>query len=113
MSSNLYFIEKFNKKMSGNFVVYSGYFFFVGSGIDIGGWLFVVDIDKGKKELNRWLFFKDFDIFEIYVRVDDEIESLNIFNLFVIDKVFINGKKIRNNFEILLDKFGYFLNNVF
>lgn len=111
-SSNSHLIEKFNKKTSGNLVIYSGYSPFVGSGIDIGGWSFVVDIDKGKKELNRRLSPKDFDISEIYARVDDEIESLNIPNSSVTDKVFINGKKIRNNPEILPNKLGHPSNNV-
>lgn len=111
-SSNSFLIEHFNRKTSENLVIYSGYSPFVGSGIDIGGWSFVVDIDKGKKELGNRLPPKDFDIAEIYAAVDDELASLNIPNLTVTDKVFINGKKIRNNPELLPRKLGHPVNSV-
>lgn len=111
-SNNYHLIEKFNRKTSENLVIYSGYSPFVGSGIDIGGWSFVVDIDKGKNNLEGLYEPEDFDISEIYEAVDKEIESLNISNLTVTDKVFINGKKVRDNKELLPNKLSHPVNKV-
>ena len=110
--SNSHLIGKFQDRTSGNLIVYSGYSPFVGSGIDVGGWSFVVDIDKGKKVLDKSLTPKDFDLSEIYAQVDDEIKGLNIPNLVVKDKVFINGKRVRGNPDLLPNKLGNPVNNV-
>lgn len=110
--TNSHLINKFQKRLSGNLVVYSGYSPFVGSGIDVGGWSFVVDTDKGKKVMDKRLSPIDFQLSEIYAQVDDEIEGLNIPNLMVKDKVFINGKKIRGNSDLLPNKLGSPTNNV-
>lgn len=110
--SNSHLIKKFNSRTSDNLVVYSGYSPFVGSGLDIGGWSFVVDVDRGKKDLGKRLPPKDFDISELYASVDDEIESLNIPNLTVADKLFINGKKIRGDKNLLPNKLGHPVNSV-
>ena len=110
---NTLLIDDFEKRTSKNLVVYSGYSPFVGSGIDIGGWSFVVDIDKGKKLLdNHRTEPLEFELSEIYAKVDDEIESLDIPNLSICDKVFINGKRIRKNRELLPEILGHPINQV-
>lgn len=110
--TNSHLIKKFQNRVSGNLTVYSGYSPFVGSGIDVGGWSFVIDIDKGKRVMDKRLTPLDFDLSEIYSELDDEIESLNIPNITVTDKVFINGKKVRGNPNLLPNILEHPVNNV-
>ena len=111
-TSNSHLIPRFQKKTSRNIIVYSGYSPFVGSGIDIGGWSFVVDIDKGKRILNQRIAPMNFELSDLYSIIEDEIVNLNIPNITINDKVFINGKKIRRNPDLLPDKLGYPVNTV-
>jgi hypothetical protein len=93
-------------------ITYSGYSPFVGSGIDIGGWSFILDIDKGKKVNDGIVPPESFSVSELYSFFDDKLDSLNIPNLKVSDKIFINGKKIRNNRDLLPKKLGHPVNHV-
>ncbi len=111
-SSNSKRIPEFVNKISDNVVFYSGYSPFVGSGLDIGGWSFVVDIDKGKSILDKRLQPSEFELTELYNAISNEINSLNIPNLTVHDKVFINGKNIRDNRDLLPNILGSPVNNI-
>ena len=110
--SNNYLISHFQNRTSNNVVFYSGYSPFVGSGFDIGGWSLVVDIDKGKKNLNSIMTPLPFEESELYSAISNEINSLLLPNISVNDKVFINGKKIRNNKDLLPNEVGHPVNNV-
>ena len=110
--SNGELIKHFEDRSGGNAVFYSGFSPFVGSGVDIGGWSFVVDIDKGKKILDSSLTPTPFEETELYDAISAEIANLGLQNLSIYDKVFINGRKIRNNRELLPNVLGHPVNNV-
>lgn len=110
--SNSELITKFLNRVSDNVIFYSGYSPFVGCGIDIGGWSFVVDIDKGKSILDKRLQPNQFELIEMYNVIENEINGLNIPNLTVSDKVFINGKYIRDNRDFLPDILGCPINKI-
>lgn len=110
--SDINLLSAYQKRAGGNVVFYSGYSPFVGCGVDIGGWSFVVDLDKGKKVLDKRLNPLNFEESELYSAISDEIRGLNMPNLSITDKVFINGKKIRNNRELLPNILGHPINNV-
>jgi len=106
-STNSEYIDYFLKRTNGNVVFYSGYSPFVGSGLDIGGWSLVVDIDKGKRIMDKKLAPIPFEESELYAAISKEINSLRLPNVAVNDKVFINGKTIRNNRELLPHELGH------
>jgi hypothetical protein len=110
--SNGELITHFQSRSGGNAVFYSGFSPFVGSGLDQGGWSFVVDIDKGKKIIDGRLTPMPFEETELYDAISAEIEDLKIQNLSISDKVFINGRKIRGNRELLPNILSHPVNNV-
>jgi len=105
-------IEGFQRRLGGNVVFYSGYTPFVGSGLDIGGWSFVVDIDKGKNKWDEMLDPLPFREEELYDAISKELSGLDIPNLTVKDRVFVNGKTIRDNGELLPDILAHPVNSV-
>ena len=80
-----------------NVIVYSGYSPFVGSGIDIDGWSFPIDTTKGKKKAGGTLTPEPFLVEELYECVHKAIHALDLSNLNISDKLYVNGKAISNN----------------
>ena len=95
------FISSMKERMCQNVIYFQGYSPFVGSGYDQGGWSFVVDIDKGKQNFGKSEATIPFEDSELYDFIDNGLNNLKIPNLQVEDKIFINGKSIRNNQDIL------------
>jgi hypothetical protein len=89
-----------------NVVIYSGYSPFVGSGIDVGGWSFTLNIYKGKEEIEKVLTPELFTIHELYSRIDSDIRKINFNQTSIQDKIFVNGQDIRFNERILPNPFN-------
>lgn len=85
----------------GNVVVYSGYSPFVGAGFNIGGWSFLVDVSKGKREAGTTLTPKAFRVTDLYANVADAIAHLRVNDLVIEDKLFVNGQEIRDDRRFL------------
>lgn len=90
-------------KVCKNVVYYSGYSPFVGYGIDIGGWSFVLDIDRAPETPGASEQPKDFTEMELYEAIDAQFTSLKLPNLVLDEKVFYQGNRIRVNFDVLPD----------
>ena len=105
-------LNNFHNRIGGNVVFYSGFSPFVGCGLDIGGWSFAVNIDKGKKNIDSKLSPSTFEEAELYSAISQEIDDLKIQNLSVYDKIFVNGKTVRNNRDLLPKILGHPVNNV-
>lgn len=97
-------IEEYDYRSRGNLIVYSGYSPFIGSGYNIGGWSFALDIDKGKKTFDIEHTPVGFSLWELYKGLEVELKKLDIPNLQISDKVFVNGQTIRNDMELLPNK---------
>lgn len=82
---------------SGNLTVYSGFLPFSGSGFDLDGWSFVVDLRKGKDVLGARSDAQPIAAGELYARVDAALESLGDENLVLEDRVFVNGTDVRGD----------------
>jgi hypothetical protein len=97
----------------GNFVVYSGYSPFAGSGIDIHSWSFVVDVSRGKENIDHTRATPtSFKVKELYAAQAKAIHHLGLKNLRIEDKLYANGKELRNqqaNYqqEFLPDPFAH------
>lgn len=101
-------VQDLQRKTTKNVVYYSGYSPFVGCGHEVTGWSFVIDIDKGKKDAaGNHSTPKDFLEDELYYNIGKELTNLKIPNLTVDNKVYFNGRKIRDNKELLPDIFGH------
>ena len=103
---------KIRQKLSGvmneeecNVIIYSGFSPFVGSGLDIGGWSFTLDISKGKKEIGIAKEAEPFDAKELYSCIDSDIRKLHLQGTSIQDKIFINGQEIRGDDRFLPDLF--------
>jgi hypothetical protein len=105
-------MKSFNQREGKNIIFYSGYTPFVGSGLDQGGWSFVVDLDKGKREVGLPLTPRPFNEDELYHEISSGVNNLQITNLTVSDKVFINGKSIRENRLLLPNILAHPINEV-
>lgn len=86
-----------------NVMIYSGFSPFVGSGINIGGWSFALDLDKGKEEMGRFLQPQPFQVRELYEKISNDVRVLNLEGLVIDDKVCINGQDIRGDAAFLTD----------
>ncbi len=79
-----------------NVVVYGAFSPFVGSGLDYGGWSFVVNISKAKEPLGKDAPPKPFDIVTFYDFIGEVINEMKIDGLTVNDKLFVDGRSIRD-----------------
>jgi len=101
-------ITQLQENTTKNIVYYSGYSPFVGCGYEVGGWSFVIDIDKGKTELGGHTETpKPFQEDELYFIVSRELLQLKVENLTIDNKIYFNGKELRDNKEILPDIFNH------
>jgi hypothetical protein len=82
----------------GNVVYYSGFSPFVGSGIRVSGWSFVIDIRGDKAEA--------FTLRELYDRIEEKIRALHIPGMSCSDRLFVDGKNIRNDRRFLENEFS-------
>jgi hypothetical protein len=97
---------------SKNAVVYNSYSPFVVSGVDIGGWSFSVNIQRPKDNLGPKEDIKNFDIFSLYEYVTNGINEMNIPDLQISDKIYVNGSRIRDNKQFLENAFSRPIGNL-
>jgi hypothetical protein len=85
-----------------NLTVYGGFSPFLGTGIDFGGWSFVVALDKGKEGVTP----RSFQLEEIYSAVSAAIARLYVAGAEQRDHFFVQGQDVRTIQEILPDAYG-------
>lgn len=90
-----------------NLVIYQGFSPFVGAGMNLGGWSFVVNATKGKEENGSELEPVKFEISELYDEIDHCINVLELTGLTHQDMYFVNGSDIRDDHNILPDSHGH------
>lgn len=95
-------MNELEKLQDGNVVYYSGYNPFVGSGFRLDGWSFVCSIEK-QEELESEP--QNFSIYVLYDLIERNMNSLKIPNLSVEDKLFVNGREIREDTRFLQDPY--------
>jgi hypothetical protein len=89
-----------------NVVVYRGFSPFVESGIDLGGWSFVVRLDKAKKEFGVPTEPVPFTNSALYCHIRSRINALALDELLIQDKLYVNGRDIRDDRRFLRDPMG-------
>lgn len=88
-------LSGFTNQEESNVVIYSGFSPFIGSGLDIGGWSFTLDIDKGKEIMTVVQKPDSFTVQELYSLISSDIEKLDLTGTIIQDKLFVNGQEIR------------------
>jgi len=96
-------LERISEQQNANVVVYSGFLPFVGSGADVGGWSFSLNVHKGKENLGRTFEPQGFEVGELYSCLLDAVRQLNFDGLITEDKLFVNGKDVREDRRFLPD----------
>lgn len=100
---------------AGNCLVYSGFTPFVGSGENIGGWSFALDLrrsadgsgDLRARDLNQTVVVMNsqpgdrISLADLYDRIDRDISDLHLDRVHVDDKLYINGRDIRDDKRFL------------
>jgi hypothetical protein len=89
-----------------NLVVYQGFSPFVGAGTDLGGWSFVVNVNKGKDEAGSILEPINFNSTELYSSIAHCLNSLGLNSLTNQDMFYIRGCDIRDDRQILPSTYG-------
>jgi hypothetical protein len=89
----------------GNVIVYSGFSPFIGAGLDLGGWSFAIDLDRGKQGVVAQNP-RSFGLAELYNRVSYVFDGLHIPNLRSSRKLFVSGRCVRGETEFLHDIYG-------
>jgi hypothetical protein len=85
-----------------NVVVYGDFTPFVGAGTTIGGWSFALRTDKGRENIKGSPEIpRPFSVAELYQYVTAEIESLNLSNLRIQPRVYIDGRSVREDRRFL------------
>ena len=90
----------------GTVITAGGFSPFPGSGLDIGGWSFVVDLQKGKEDLDRTLRPKPVAVEDLYDEVAAAVGSLGLERVELHDKLCINGQDVRDDPRFLPNPFG-------
>jgi len=90
----------------GNVSVYSGFVPFVGSGFDLDGWSFTVDTSRPDSKLTRTRGPQPFTAEEIHDHVAGSLRALAFSGLTVSDRLYVNGRDIRNDERFLNDPFS-------
>jgi hypothetical protein len=89
-----------------NIFVYKGFSPFVGAGIDIGGWSFALSITRGKDHPDSAAAPQDFAVTELYRNVEQALSLLNLREITLSDRVYVNGSDLRGDRRFLPDPYG-------
>lgn len=86
-----------------NLVVYQGFVPFVGSGLDLGGWSFPINITRPREEMGQFSQIKSFNLPELYTYIDQALRKCDFGGFTTRDFLFVNGKQVRDIEWILPD----------
>jgi hypothetical protein len=92
------------QRLRTNVTVYSGFSPFVGCGLDIGGWSFVVDTRRGREDpIRGTLEPKTFNLDELYSCTTQRVHDLRLDRLRTESRLFVNGRDARAQRWLLHD----------
>jgi hypothetical protein len=95
-------IEELEQSQRGNLTVYSGFLPFSGAGHLAGGWSFVVDLRKPKRDvLGQVSALQNLTPVELYEGVRRAVGSLEMPNMELRDRLFVSGSDIREDSSLL------------
>jgi hypothetical protein len=84
-----------------NVVVYGGFSPFIGAGLDLGGWSFTINLERGKPAFDDDARPDAFDIADLYRAVEEAVARLELDGLQMDDRLFVDGRTIRDDRRFL------------
>lgn len=94
-------ITELSDDQDGNLTVYSGYLPFSGAGDRVGGWSFVVDLRRGANGQPNNV--DPPTVIELYSGVRRAVDTLEMANARIRDRLFVSGSDIREDRALLPD----------
>jgi hypothetical protein len=85
----------------GNVTVYSGFSPFVGCGLDLDGWSFALNVDKGRQAFGDTRDPIPFEVEELHRDVVSALRALDIGQVHIEDRLYVNGQDIRDDRRFL------------
>jgi hypothetical protein len=89
------------ERQGGNVTVYSGFGPFAGSGFEIDGWSFVIDLRRGKDDVGTRRRPTSVGVTELYDTLERSLRGLGRRNLTIEDRLYVHGTDIREDRELL------------
>jgi hypothetical protein len=86
----------------GNVTVYSGYGPFAGVGFPHGGWSFAINLCEGAHGIDGARTPLPISIPELYERIAQDVDDLDVPGMEVRDHVFVDGRRLREEPRLLL-----------
>jgi hypothetical protein len=88
-------------------LVYSLYSPFRGAGLNIGGWSFAIDMEKGKQDVDgKTLQPQDFQVSELYECITAALLTLKLPEMSIDERLYANGQEIRNDRRFLRNEYS-------
>lgn len=107
---------------NGNVLIYSGFTPFVGSGLSIGGWSFALDLRKPRDAdasgmpaslaSSTSTVAGPVNVEDLYARISRDLAGLQLERVSVEDKLYVNGRDIRDDQRFLKDPLARVQNRV-
>ena len=107
---------------NGNVLVYSGFTPFVGSGLNMGGWSFALDLRKPRDADSSGAptslvsaappVAGPVSVEDLYARISRDLAGLQLERVSVEDKLYVNGRDIRDDQRFLKDPLARIQNRV-
>lgn len=101
-------IAELAQNQYGNLTTYSGFLPFSGAGEFVGGWSFLVNLSKGKQDPfgGERSAPREPAAYELYERVRGSLSALEMRNLAIRDRLFVNGSDVREDQTLLPNPLG-------
>ena len=99
-------LRELHENERGNVTVYSGFSPFVGCGLDQGGWSFALNAGKGRRDLHETLEPIPFEVEELHDEVVSALRALDLHQVRIEDRLYVNGQDIRDDRRFLPDPFA-------
>jgi hypothetical protein len=98
-------VQHIRDSENGNVLIYSGFTPFAGSGLNLNGWSFALDLrktcDPNGQPVRSESGSDRITVPELYERVDQDIRALDLNRVTVEDKLYVNGRDIRDDKRFL------------
>jgi hypothetical protein len=101
-------IEELARDQRGNLTVYSGFMPFSGAGLKLeGDWSFLIDLCRGHGDIfGDRSTPSELNVTELYAEVARALATLEMPNLEIRDRLFVNGSDVRDDPQLLPDPLG-------
>lgn len=99
-------LKRLASVQEGNVMVSGGFSPFPGCGLDIGGWSLVVDLQKGKEDIQGRLQPQAVAVEDLYTQAANAVTGLGLERVEINDKLCVNGQDLRDDPRFLPDPYG-------